>query len=265
MREQASSDRKPIWPYIVVALVLGLAVVGFILVRDLIVFNRPAPEFPSLADSPDPSLHGTVAYFADDYDETTQTSSGCVRLVAAAGAPSREIPALCFTDEGGLTGPQLAFLPDGRLQVTMFRWPTEAPLAVAWQKTMDVVTGEVEETPADQLPAAPFALDAGVGPAGETIRAAAEGGRAEVVLIGAAGERTLMSATVSSEYQIRATWGAGGDWILADDGRLLIVTLDDPAVTRVLMAQHGGLGGYGSTDPLLVTFAVTEVDLLADG
>jgi len=81
------------------------------------------------------------------------------------------------------------------------------------------------------------------------------------VLTDAAGNaRVLMSATVSPQYQIRATWGAGGDWILADDGRLLIVTLDDPASTRVLVAEHGGFGDVGSTDPLMVTFAVTDVD-----
>ena len=36
---------------------------------------------------------------------------------------------------------------------------------------------------------------------------------------------------------------------------------DDPAVTRVLVAEHGGFGDVGSTDPLMVTFAVTDVDL----
>ncbi len=255
--------RRPLWPYIVTALVIGLAVVGFFLVRDLIAYGRPVPEFPSLADSPDASLRGTIAYFASEYDEATQTGSGCVWVVAAAGAPSRELTSLCFRDEDFLTGPQLAFLPDGRLQVTMFRWPTDRPLEVAWQKIVDVATGDVEEVPANQLPEAPIAPDPGVGPAGEAISAVAEGGRAEIVLTDAAGNaRILMSATVSSEYRIRAAWGPGGDWILADDGRLLIVTLDDPAITRVLVAEHGGVGGYGSTDPLMVTFAATGADLL---
>lgn len=263
MSEQASSGKRPIWPYVVGAIVVALGLGAFFVVKEIKEYTRPLPEFPSLADSPDPSLHGTVAYFASEYDETTQTSSGCVRLVAAAGAPSRELPVLCFTDEGGLTGPQLAFLPDGRLQVTMFRWPTGQPLEVAWQKIVDVAAGDVEEVPADQLPEAPFALDPGVGPAGETISAVAAGGQAEIVLTDAAGNaRILMSATVSPEYRIRAAWGPGGDWILADDGRLLIVTLDDPATTRVLVAEHGGVGGYGSTDPLLVTFAATAADLL---
>jgi hypothetical protein len=263
MTEQASFGKRPVWPYIVVALVLGLVVVGFFVIRDLIAYGRPAPEFPALADNPDTSLQGTVAYFASTYDEATQTGSGCVWIVAAAGAPSRQIDSLCFRDEDHLTGPQLAFLPDGRLEVTMFRWPTDQPLVVAWQRIVDVVTGDVEEVPAEQLPEAPVALDPGTGPAGAAVGATSEGGHAEIVVTDASGAaRTLMSATVSPEYQIRATWGPGGEWILADDGRLLVVTLDDPAITRVLVSEHGGVGGYGSTDPLLVTFAVTDLNLL---
>jgi hypothetical protein len=262
MTEQMS-DRRPKWPYVIGGIVVVLGVLAFFVIRGIVEYTRPAPEFPALADSPDPSLQGTVAYFDASYDENTQTGSGCVRIVAAAGAPSRQIDSLCFRDEDFLTGPQLAFLPDGRLEVTMFRWPTDQTLVVAWQRIVDPVTGDVEEVPADQLPEAPVALDVGVGPAGETISAIAGGGHAEIVLTDPSGTaRTLMSAQVSTEYQIRATWGAGGQWILADDGRLLIVTLDDPAVTRVLVAEHGGLGGYGSTNPLLVTFAVTDLNLL---
>ena len=264
MSEQASSGKRPVWPFIVVALVLGLVVVGFFVIRDLIAFGRPAPEFPALADAPDPSLHGTVAYFAMVGDPKTQIQSGCVRVVAAAGAPSRDV--LCLESSGLDTGPELAFLPDGRLQVTMFSWPTEQPLVVAWQKIVDVRTGQVGDVPADRLPSAPSPLPSGVSPAGETVGATSGGGHAEVVLTDAEGfPRVLMEASVSPEYQIRATWGAGAEWILADDGRLLVVTLDDPATTRVLVAERGGVGGYGSTDPLLVTFAVTDADLLAAG
>ena len=146
MSPELTERRPPIWPFIVVALVLGLVVVGFFVVRDLIAFGRPAPEFPALADAPDPSLHGTVAYFAMVGDPKTQIQSGCVRVVAAAGAPSQDV--LCVTDAGYDTGPQLAFLPDGRLEVTMFSWPTDQPLVVAWQKIVDVRTGETEDVPA---------------------------------------------------------------------------------------------------------------------
>ena len=53
--------------------------------------------------------------------------------------------------------------------------------------------------------------------------------------------------------------------MLAYDGRLLVVTVDDPARIRVLVAEPAGLGGWGSTDPRIATYAVTDLDLLAAG
>ncbi len=263
MTEQPSHG-KPIWPYIVVALVLGLVVVGFFVIRDLVAFGRPAPEFPALADAPDPSLHGTVAYFAMVGDPKTQIQSGCVRVVAAAGAPSQDV--LCVTDAGHDTGPQLAFLPDGRLEVTMFSWPTDQPLVVAWQKIVDVRTGETEDVPVAELPAAPSVQGATVTPAGEEIVARNGGNQSSLALVtpdGAA--RTLWSGEVSPEYTIRAIWAPNWEWVLAYDGRLLVVTVEDPAEVRVLVAEPAGLGGWGSTDPRIATYAVTDLDLLAGG
>ncbi|MFM8303168.1 MAG: hypothetical protein ACKOA9_02530, partial [Actinomycetota bacterium] len=114
--------------------------------------NRPLPEFPSLAERPDPALGGTVAYYAAD--------TRCIRIVAAAGAPSRD--AWCLPEEGPAewvevgkpVGPQLVWLPDGRLEVTMFRMTPQKsarsapPLGRGWQKLVDVRTGAVEDVPA---------------------------------------------------------------------------------------------------------------------
>lgn len=262
MSEQASFGRRPIWPYIVVALVLGLVVVGFFVIRDLIAFGRPAPEFPALADAPDSSLHGTVAYFAMVGDPKTQIESGCVRVVAAAGAPSQDV--LCVTDAGYDTGPQLAFLPDGRLEVTMFSWPTDQPLVVAWQKIVDVRTGETEDIPLAQVPAGPSVQGTAVSPAGEEIIARNGGNESSVALVTSDGAaRTLWSGEVSPEYSIQVIWAPNWEWVLAYDGRVLVVTVDDPAQVRVLVAEPGGLGGWGSTDPRIAPYAVTDLDLLA--
>lgn len=91
----------------VVTLVLGLAAVLWH------ADNRHGlPAFPSLSEQPDTSLHGTVAYFAN--------STGCIRLVAAAGQPSRNL--LCLQQQvtrflvtdsgegagGGTAGPAFA-------------------------------------------------------------------------------------------------------------------------------------------------------------
>lgn len=261
MTHRDLSRERPIWPYVMGALVLALAALAFFVISDVIAFGRETPEFPSLADEPDPSLHGTVAYFAVDADPKAQPTGGCVRVIAAAGSPSRDV--LCF--EGGLddTGPDLVFLPDGRLQVTMFTWPPEQPLVAIWQKIVDVRTGQIEDTAGSELPEAPSGLGPTVTPAGDRIAAQTGSNRAELVLTDAAGAtRVLWSADVSPEYSIQPTWAPNWEWVLAYDGRLLSVGIDDPAIIRVLVADPTGLGGFGSTDPWLAIFAVTDADLL---
>jgi len=261
MAEASSSRERPIWPWVVGAIVVAVLAVGFFVVRDLIAFGRPAPEFPALAEGPDPSLHGTVAYFAMDEDDKTQVQSGCVRVVAAAGAPHRDV--LCLSDAGYDTGPELAFLSDGRLQVTMYSWPTDQDLVVSWRKIVDVRTGEMEEVPVAGLPATPAELGPVISPTGERIAAEVRNNHAELVLTGADGvSRTLWSADVSPEYSIEAIWAPDGEWVLAHDGRLLVVTPDDPALIRVLVTAPGLLGSPASTDPRMYVFAVTGADLL---
>jgi hypothetical protein len=106
---------------VAIAVVVSVALVmGFLIVRDMIAsFSWREPEFASLAESPDSSLQGTVAYLADQ--------SGCVRIVAAAGQPSKDVLCLPGRDmskaekEGKEIGLQLVWLPDGRLELTMFR------------------------------------------------------------------------------------------------------------------------------------------------
>jgi hypothetical protein len=263
MEDGSSSNPRPLWPFIVGAIVIAVMVGGFLLVRDLVAFGRPVPEFPALSEEPDPSLHGTVAYFAMDTEEKTQVNRGCVRVVAAAGAPSRDV--LCISAEGHDIGPQLTFLPDGRLQVTMFSRPPDQPLVAAWQKIVDLRTGETEDVPAAQLPAAPVGLGTTVTPAGEQISATSRANTAQMVLTDADGvARTLWSADVPPDYGIEATWAPNWEWILAYDGRLLVVTLDDPARIRVLAAEAWALGETAGLDPPLAFFTVTDADLPTD-
>lgn len=261
MADNPSSDQRPIWPFVVGALVIALLVGGFFLVRDLVAFGRPVPDFESLADDPDRSLHGTVAYFAMDETEKTQVESGCVQVVAAAGTPSREV--LCITRQDHEVGPQLAFLPDGRLAVTMFSRPPDEPLVAAWQKIVDVRTGETEDIPAPQLPEAPFGQGATVTPTGEQISTDLQANTARLALTDADGvSRTLWSADVPPDYGIEAIWAPNWEWVLAYDGRLLVVTLDDPARIRVLAPEAWALGEYAGIEPPLAIFAVTDADLL---
>jgi len=85
------------------------------------------------------------------------------------------------------------------------------------------------------------------------------------VLTGAHGvSRTLWSADVSPEYSIEAIWAPDGQWVLAHDGRLLVVTPDDPARIRVLVADRAGWAARPAPIPMHV-FAVTGADLLEAG
>lgn len=219
---------------------------------------RPDPKFPSLADSPDSSLKGTVAYYAD--------ASDCVRIVAAAGQPSRDV--LCpagpnqskAASKGKEIGPGLAWLPDGRLEVTMFRFADEKgeQLKGSWQKIIDVRTGKAQDVPAAEVPAAPAPADHPmVSPSGEQITVTSEEGQVQVTLRDNAGTRTLLSAEGGMDYRLGAFWAPNWQWIVADDKRILIITTGDPSVTRVLTAESSE-----GSDDRFARFAVTDADLL---
>lgn len=73
---------------VIVAVAIALALVaaitiGSFVTRWVVGANWRPPDFPSLAQQPDSSLQGTVAYFADQ--------SRCVRVVAAAGQPEKDV------------------------------------------------------------------------------------------------------------------------------------------------------------------------------
>lgn len=233
------------------------------------------PEFGSLAAQPDPTLQGTVAYVA--------AGPRCVRVVAAAGQPEKDL--LCVGDQvstpsagtgtAGATsptkemGPQLRWRPDGRLEVTMFRMAdpgaspsSELQLAAGWQKVIDVATGEIQDVPPGDVPAEPAEVPAPtVNAAGERVDTVTADGRTSVLLDSGAGARTLLSfpaAPSEANYQFGpAFWAPGGDWIAAGDGRILIITPTDPAITRVLRddARAASLVSWPE-------FAVTDRNLL---
>jgi hypothetical protein len=266
----SAPERRPLWPWVIVAVaIVAIGLPAWTVIRQFVDEARPVPTFPSLADQPDDSLQGTVAYTAQN---------GCVRLVAAAGAPSEEI--YCLPNEdmskapevGKEVGPQLVWLPDGRLEITVFRMdPTQMkdsttapPLVAGWQQILDVRTGEVEEVAANEVPSAPnLSTEPTVSPDGREVTTSSDelSGEVEVVLIDDTGSRTLLSAHGPGKYaySIRAFWAPNWQWIAADDGRILVITTDDPSTTRVLVDEPRGGRSGGTVGP---TFAVTADNIL---
>jgi hypothetical protein len=102
-----------------------------------------------------------------------------------------------------------------------------------------------------------------VSPSGAEVRTTSTGGRVEVVLDEGAGSRTLLSVDQAPDgsYDLVAFWQPSGQWIVADDGRILVITVDEPSVTRVL-TDRSTRGAFGPSDAFS-RFAVTDADLLA--
>jgi hypothetical protein len=263
----ATSRRR--WPAVVGA-ILAASVVVTVVVAVLVAreVGREIPTFASLAEHPDRSLQGPVAYV----DFRTR----CIHVVAAAGSPDKRLWCLPNMDVdkavalGKEQGPQLVWLPDGRLEVTMFRMtdPPGPGFRAGWQKIVDVRTGAVEDVPDADAPSAPN-LDTHptVRPDGARITTSSDpgSGKVEITLTDADGtRRTLLSVHGPGGYGYwlnTAFWSPDGSWVAADDGRILVITVDDPSVTRVLVTATQG-GAFGGDDPRLASFAVTEAALL---
>ncbi|HET6877291.1 MAG TPA: hypothetical protein VFH38_07165 [Jatrophihabitans sp.] len=263
------------WLWAVVAAAVVAAIGGLVFGFGAALFHgggRGLPSFPSLAEHPDPSLHGTVAYFSND--------TGCVRIVAASGQPSRNvlcIPARDLAPKPAQllkpAGPQLVWLSGDRLEVTMFFWSPAARRSgppdfhPGWQKIVDVRTGTVSDVPRAQVPTRPLpASGPEVAPSGDRLAYTFDPstGRATVTLTDRSGTRTLLSVQGPGEYTYSfgpVFWAPNWQWIAgSDDGRILVITAGSPARTRVLVTGSGGGAGGGTAGPV---FAITGADLLA--
>lgn len=206
------------------ALVAVVAVGAFLFwaLRD----TKGTPEFPSLADQPDASLVGTVAYL--DWE-----MNACLRVVPAAGGPVRTVA--CLTGVNAGTGVDLGWLDDGRVAVTAYG---------EWQKIVDVTSGAVDDVPAAQVPQlAPDRRPVSVSEDGRRLTSINDGGRVQIVLEEQGETRVLLDTTGGTTYEIGTPrWSPDETFVLTADSaaRLLVTTLDDAPVTRVLATELGG-------------------------
>ncbi len=240
----------------VVVLALVVTVVGAVYSRSL-----SPPEVVSLQEQPDVSLRGTVAFYAD----------GCVRIIAASGVGSREV--LCL-DEGDGNGPQLAWRDDGRLEITTFDWPVGGDLEAGSQTLVDIMTGEIEEVAAGDLPDTPDRTEVpAVGPDGAVVTATREvsgwpvqRSRLTLTIDEGGQRRTLMSASADPDYNVALggdpVWSPTGDFVVFIDRRLLVVTTGADPQTRMLVENPFGIGSWASAG--IRTFAVTDAEFPAE-
>ncbi len=238
--EATSRNRPGIVAIVGVMLLLGAVAAGaFLLFRSA----NTAPSFVSLADSPDPSLHGTVAYLDSNYGP-------CLRVVAVSGTPSKELE--CLGKDA--VNAELVWLPDGRLLVTV---PGEGAGAEISQRIYDAVVGEVTAVPAadidlENMTWSPRAVNNN----GERLTATSAGGHGTVVVTGASGSRTVFDEKGGSQYSIgeEPSWSPDDAFILLTDSsaRLLVVT-PDGGKARVLADELGN------------NWAITDRDLLEVG
>lgn len=226
--------------------------------------NRPIPSFPSLTASPDTSLHGTVAYFDD--------ASQCVRVTSAAGAPSRD--ALCLgkpdmssvKDKGKPMAPQLAWRNGNQLVVTGIRMTGSPGFKPEWQKVVTLPAGTVTDVPASQVPTSVTKPSRPlVSPSGAriTVHSDPSVGKVSLTLTEGGTTRTLMSAQGPGEYMYgmnSAGWSPDWKWVLANDGRLLVVTTGAQPTTRILVAHP-----WTGDDSAYQQYDITGADLLTSG
>lgn len=209
--------------FIAVALVVvGVGMILFWVIRAA----KDAPEFASLADAPDSSLVGTVAFLDWERD-------ACLRVVPAAGGPTRTVTCLTGVNAGG--GPELSWLDDARVAVTVYG---------DWQKIVDVTSGAVTDVPTAQVPQAPpDRRPANVSQDGRRLTGINDDGQVVIVLEQNGTPRILLDAKGGSTYEIGTPqWSPDERFVLTTDSaaRLLVTTLGDPPQTRVLATELGG-------------------------
>jgi hypothetical protein len=170
--------------------------------------------------------------------------------MAAAGQSSKEV--YCISDEpievmeekGKPIGPHLAWLPDGRISITMYRMtPVPGPeVRPGWQRLVDPLTGVVEEVPERDVPQVASVLDhPTVRPDGAQFTTVSDEGAAVVSVTKDGQTRILLDVSGDPRsYRMAPTyWSPDFTWIVADDGRILIINPTDPATTWLLTDDVG--------------------------
>jgi hypothetical protein len=210
------------------AIVSIVAAVSVLVVVTVIIFVFgviPLPDFPSLADRPDPSIPGTIAY-------VVHARESCIHTVPASGGTATEVWCGQYADLPGWT-------PDGLLVVTdYFAEPVYVLIDPATGTEIDRVRigtgsdGGPEPYPYDrrrQRPDGAVVFTDWKGDGAATVRVRFADGT----------ERTILSVEdAPRDYNFSdAQWSPDGNRLLISDsaGRLIIANLEGTANPRVVV------------------------------
>ncbi len=189
----------------------------------------PLPEFPALAENPDASIPGTVAFTRQERDGM------CVFLVAASGGEPRRL--LC---EEGIDG-SLEW-KDGLVAAQRWGWPGGGERVF-----IDPGTGRIvrRETLDEHAPPSSPGQEAGhwVRVDGARIVTTHEGGRARLDVVAPDGRATqLLSVEGPRDYAFYdALWSPDGRYVLLSDSRERLIVVDpDGGSARLLATEAYG-------------------------
>jgi hypothetical protein len=228
---RARNRRRWWWVVGIVAVaVVGVGAFGFWAFRS----SNKTPSFPALADAPDQSLHGTVAYLDWKVD-------ACLKVVPMSGTPTKTITCLKGVNGGAVS--DMTWLADGRVQLTQYG---------QWRKIINIGSGAVEEIPAAQVPkTGPATKPVTVSPDGRELATTGKGGHVQLTLEDSTGRRVLLDANGGSLYALGTpNWSPDYTLVLTTDGaaRLLVTTLETPPTTSILATELGGAWAATSRD-----------------
>ena len=200
------------------SVVVILAVLAAVLVFGVI----PLPDYPSLADHPDASIPGTVAFITDD-------EPSCLGVVPAGGGPTTELR--CGVVELGTLG----WTSDGLIVTIDFSSVTSRYLLI------DPVSGQVVDTvPADVDEPKPLVWESQSTREDGAVLITDDGREATTVKVRVPNEvpTTILSADGPHDYSFDvATWSPDGQWVLVVDseGRILVVGESGLPTARLLV------------------------------
>ena len=194
----------------------------------------PLPEFPSLADQPDASIPGTVAFVEFD-------NSPCLVTVPASGGETREVwCSMNYAEYPSWTADGLLVVLDYNAEPTYLLIDPDSGTEV------DRIPQGNQPDPTVPLPYPSDTRSERPDGARVRIEGSRDGATSVIVRVDGSDQTILSVEGAPADYGfVEAQWSPDGAWVLVSDtsGRLLVVGANGSPGARVLVE---GLRQYGA-------------------